>query len=96
MIDEDVTVTALFSPLAAAAVAGASRASAAARRTITVQGTGIVTTVPNEAQFTFGVSVTAPTAKAALTANARRMNALIAAIKARASRRRRSRPPRSR
>jgi uncharacterized protein len=65
----------------AAAAFGAAHASAAPR-TITVQGTGIVTTVPNEAQFSFGVSVTAPSAKTALTANARRMNALIAAIKA--------------
>ncbi len=64
----------------AAATLGAGKASAAPR-TITVQGTGIVTTVPNEAQFSFGVSVTAPNAKAALTANARRMNALIAALK---------------
>ena len=34
----------------AAAALGAGQASAAPR-TITVQGTGIVTTVPNEAQF---------------------------------------------
>lgn len=66
--------------LLAAAALGAGHASAAPR-TITVQGTGIVTTVPNQAQFSFGVSVTAANAKAALTANARRMNALIGAIK---------------
>jgi uncharacterized protein len=65
----------------AVAAVGAAQASAAGR-TITVQGTGIVTTVPNEAQFSFGVSVTAANAKAALSANAGRMNTLIAAIKA--------------
>ncbi len=72
----------LVLPTALAAAALAAGQASAAPRTITVQGTGIVTTVPNEAQFSFGVSVTAPNAKAALTANARRMNALIAAIKA--------------
>jgi uncharacterized protein YggE len=60
----------------------ASPAIAAPQRTITVSGTGIVTTVPNEAQFTFGVSTTAPSARAALTANAARMNRLIASLKA--------------
>jgi uncharacterized protein YggE len=64
----------------ATAVAGPAKA-AASPRTITVQGSGIVLTVPDEAQFSFGVSVTGSTAKAALTANARRMNALIAALK---------------
>ncbi len=59
----------------------AADASAAGDRSITVNGTGIVTTVPNEASFTFGVSVTASTARAALTANARRMTVVIAAIK---------------
>jgi uncharacterized protein YggE len=68
--------------LAAAAAVAASPAAAAPSRTITVNGTGIVTTVPDEAQFTFGVSTTAPSAKAALTGNAARMNRLIAALKA--------------
>src|SRR5262245_53494419 len=66
----------------AVAVAAGSTATAAPQRTITVQGTGIVTTVPDEAQFTFGVSTTASTAKAALGGNAARMNRLIAALKA--------------
>jgi uncharacterized protein YggE len=65
----------------AAAAAASLPAVAAGNRSITVQGTGIVTTVPDEAQFSFGVSTTAPTAKAALTANAARMNRLIAALK---------------
>src|SRR5581483_3536703 len=64
-----------------AAGAAASGASAATARTITVQGTGIATSVPDEAQFSFGVQLTAPTAKAALTATSRRMNLLIAAVK---------------
>ena len=68
--------------LAAAALVAASPATAAPSRTITVNGTGIVSTVPDEAQFTFGVSTTAPTAKGALSANAGRMNRLIAALKA--------------
>jgi uncharacterized protein len=66
--------------LAVSAVAAAP-AGAASPRTITVQGTGVVTTVPDEAQFSFGVSTTASTAKAALTANAARMNRLIAALR---------------
>lgn len=72
----------MISLLAVAVVAAAAGApvSAAGNRTITVQGTGIVTTVPDEAQFSFGVSTTAPTAKAALAANAARMNRLIAAL----------------
>jgi hypothetical protein len=59
-----------------------AHATGAPSRTITVQGTGLVTTVPDEAQFTFGVSTTARTAKAALGANGARMNRLIAALKA--------------
>ena len=67
--------------LAIAVTVAASPATAAQARTITVNGTGIVTTVPDEAQFTFGVSTTAPTAKGALSGNAARMNRLIAALK---------------
>jgi uncharacterized protein YggE len=67
--------------IAAAAFAAGAGAAAAARE-ITVSGSGIATTVPDEAQFSFGVTVTGPTAKAALTADARKMNALIAAVKA--------------
>jgi hypothetical protein len=67
--------------LAAAGAVSVSPAAAGPSRTITVNGTGIVTTVPDEAQFTFGVSTTAATAKAALGANATRMTRLIAALK---------------
>jgi uncharacterized protein YggE len=75
-----LSLTSLIAALLAGAVAAAG-ASAAPLRTITVNGSGIITTVPNEADFSFGVSVTASTAKAALAANATRMNAVIAAIK---------------
>jgi uncharacterized protein YggE len=64
----------------AVVAAAAADAAAAARRTITVEGTGIVTSVPDQAQFTFGVSTTGTTARAALTGNSTRMNRLIAAI----------------
>ena len=70
-----IAVLALLGPLAAVA-------SATAPRTITVAGTGIVTSVPDEAQFSFGVSTNGQTATAALTANSNKMNKVIAAIKA--------------
>jgi uncharacterized protein YggE len=64
-----------------AGTAATAGASVAVARTITVNGVGIITSVPDQAEFSFGVSVTGQTANAALTANAGRMNALIAAIK---------------
>ncbi len=67
--------------IAALLATATANANAANDRTITVEGTGIVTTVPNEADFTFGVSVTGPTANAALRANAQRMTKVIAALK---------------
>lgn len=70
--------------VAAAAVlaAGAAAATAAPPRSITVNGTGIVTSVPDQADLTFGVSTTAAGASAALSSNASRMTAVIAALKA--------------
>jgi uncharacterized protein len=56
-------------------------AGAAARGTITVTGTGIVTSVPDQADFTFGVSTTAATATAALAADSSQMRRLIDALK---------------
>jgi uncharacterized protein YggE len=56
-------------------------AEAGVQRTITVSGTGIVTTVPNQAEFTFGVTTTGKSAQAALSANAARMTSVIAALK---------------
>jgi uncharacterized protein YggE len=73
--------TAVVGAVSALLVAAPYGALAAGGRSITVSGIGTVTTVPNEAEFTFGVSVTAPTANAALEANARRMNGVIAALK---------------
>ena len=58
-------------------------ALAASPRTITVDGTGMVSTVPTRADFTFGVSTNGATATAALAANGRLMTKVIAAIKAR-------------
>lgn len=71
----------ILAPLAALAALAASSQALAAPRTITVNGTGIVTTVPNQAEFNFGVSTTARTAQAALAANAAEMNRVIAALK---------------
>ena len=56
-------------------------AAGAGDRTITVSGTGIVTTVPNQAGFSFGVSTTGTTAQQALSSNAVRMNRVIDALK---------------
>jgi uncharacterized protein len=72
-------VTAITVVLAIAAVIAAG-ASAADGRTITVDGTGIITSVPDEAQFSFGVSTTGGTAKIALASNAVRMTKVIAAL----------------
>ena len=48
---------------------------------ITVQGTGKITSVPDRAQMSFGVETQGETAKAALGANASEMQRLIAALK---------------
>jgi uncharacterized protein YggE len=57
-------------------------AAAASPRAITVNGSGTVSIVPNQADFTFGVSATARTATAALHANAAQMTKVIAALRA--------------
>jgi len=67
--------------LVAALVAAGTGASATEPRTITVSGTGIINTVPNQASFDFGVSTTGSTAQEALAANATRMNRVIDALK---------------
>jgi uncharacterized protein len=67
------------------AISGLFAASAVAHavaRTITVNGTGVVNTVPTQAEFTFGVTTTGKTATAALTTNGTAMNKLVAAIEA--------------
>jgi uncharacterized protein len=65
-----------------ALVAGSATAFGASPRTITVSGTGTVTSVPNQAAFTFGVATNGKSAQQALSANASRMNRVISALKA--------------
>jgi uncharacterized protein YggE len=50
-------------------------------RTLTVTGTGIAKAAPDEASFSTGVVSQAPTAGAALAANTKAMNAVIATLK---------------
>ena len=76
--------------LAAAAIAGVARPEGAhavdgtiqSGDSVTVSGTGSVTAVPTTALLSLGVDVRAATAKAALAANAREMQQVIAAVKA--------------
>ncbi len=74
------TIALAVSVLGASSAAGATTA---AKGTITVSGTGIVNSVPNRADFTFGVSATAKTATAALAADSSQMRRLIDALKKR-------------
>jgi uncharacterized protein YggE len=80
-----IAVLVLF---AAAAVAGIaqpqfarSAAPTAAPKTITVTGTGTVSTVPDRATFSFTVTTLADTAKAALAKNGATADAVVAALK---------------
>ncbi len=76
--------------LAAAAFAGVGRPDGAraldgttaptSTDTVTVAGSGSVDVTPTTAVFSFGVDSKAPTAKAALAANAREMRAVIGAL----------------
>lgn len=73
---------------AAAAVVGIGRPEAAGsasdvqREGITVTGVGRVDAVPDEAEFTLGVTTKGGTAREALAANSAEMRQLIAAVKA--------------
>jgi uncharacterized protein YggE len=78
LVSVSVSVVAL---LAGAAHAGTD-ASSAAQHPIVVTGDGSVSTVPDRAQVSFGVSSDAKTASAVLRANAIEMAKVIAAIKA--------------
>ena len=72
----------VFAATAAVVTLPDRAASAAADAgTITVHGTGTVTSVPDQAQLSFGVETQAGTAKEALAANAAEMRRLIAALK---------------
>lgn len=55
--------------------------AAAAPAGITVNGTGSVATVPDRAEFSFGVTSTGRTASAALSANSAEVEKVIAALK---------------
>jgi uncharacterized protein len=80
-------VIAALAVLVVAALAGIGRPEAAEsasdepREGITVTGVGRVSTVPNEAEFSLGVTAKGQTARAALTENAERMRRLIEALK---------------
>lgn len=82
-----ITIAALL-VLAAAALAGVGRPEAAGGASgdtgkgISVTGTGRVDAVPNEAEFSFGVTTKGQTAREALTANSAQMGAVIEALKA--------------
>jgi uncharacterized protein YggE len=73
--------------LVAAAVAGvgipetAGGAESSPTEGITVTGTGTAQAVPNEAQFSLGVTTKGGTAREALAANSARMERVIAALK---------------
>jgi uncharacterized protein len=74
--------------LAIAALSGIGRPEAAQsagespERGITVTGVGKVDTVPDEAEFSLGLTTRGRTARGALAANSERMRELIAALKA--------------
>ena len=59
-----------------------ARGSASSGRTVTVTGTGSVESVPNRAGLSVGVSSDAPTARAALAANADKAANVIEALRA--------------
>jgi uncharacterized protein YggE len=73
--------------LLASAVAGVAQprfghaAAGTTTKTITVTGTGSVTTVPDQAGFDFSVETRASTAKAALAQNSAAATAVVAAVK---------------
>ncbi len=76
-----VVAVSLVALVAGAAHAG-TEAAGPVHHTIVVTGTGTVSTVPDRAQVSFGVSSDAKTATAALHANATEMTKVIAALKA--------------
>jgi uncharacterized protein YggE len=74
--------------LGAAAFAGVGRPEAAGGADtdpsggITVTGTGQVSSVPNEAEFSLGVNTTGTTARSALASNSEQMQRVIDALMA--------------
>lgn len=67
--------------LGAVGAGGASSTATAAQHSIVVAGNGSVSTVPDRAGVSFGVSTSAKSASAALRANAAEMTKVIAALK---------------
>jgi uncharacterized protein len=65
----------------AALVPAAFAAAGAGPRMITVSGTGVVSTIPTQGEFTFGVSANGATASAALAADAQAMSRVIGVLK---------------
>lgn len=76
-----ITILVAAMILTGAAAEAAPGADPAPPRTLTVSGTGLVKGTPDEASFSTGVTSQAPSAGAALAANARAMNAVIATLK---------------
>ena len=80
-----LAVAALFTLVALAGAVGlpdlAGAQDAPEGDTITVTGIGSVEAVPNEAQMSFGVETRAPTAKAAVAANADAMRRIVNALR---------------
>ena len=80
-----LAVAALFTVVALAGAVGlpdlAGAQDAPEGDTITVTGIGSVEAVPNEAQMSFGVETRAPTAKAAVAANADAMRRIVNALR---------------
>ena len=80
-----LAVAALFTLVALAGAVGlpdlAGAQDAPEGDTITVTGVGSIEAVPNEAQMSFGVETRAPTAKAAVAANADAMRRIINALR---------------
>jgi uncharacterized protein len=74
------TLVALAGAVGLPDLAGAQDADEASD-TITVSGVGTVESVPNESQMSFGVETQAPTAKAAVAANADEMRRVINALR---------------
>lgn len=73
----------LLAVVVAAAVAGLAftTAGSTSGRSVTTTGHGVVTVAPDEATVSAGVRTQAPTAQAALSANADQMTKVIAALK---------------
>jgi len=68
-------------PLGLALIALLASPAWADPRTITMSGHGEVKAVPDQAQISAGVTITAPTAAQALTANSSRMQSVFAALR---------------